>query len=89
VAGAQLHGGGQDGVVDVVRVRPAIVIAVDAELRPPGGQELGDADGRVELGVAVPATAVGVGVRGPVVARPGSVQAGADDGRVGVAVLSG
>src|SRR5690606_9964916 len=58
--GAEVAGGGERGVVELVGVAHTVAVAVGAEVGPGGGQELHRADGPVERGVAVEAAAVGV-----------------------------
>jgi hypothetical protein len=60
VPAAEVVGGGQGGVVDVVGVLHAVAVAVAARPRPGGGDELHRADGSVIRGVAVVDTVVGV-----------------------------
>src|SRR5207344_1146810 len=70
VAGAEVDGRGEAGVVDVLRVALAVAVAVHADDRPGRGDELHRADGAVVGLVAVVLPGVGVaddrGAVGPV-----------------------
>ncbi|HYJ74262.1 MAG TPA: hypothetical protein VEV65_01620 [Kineosporiaceae bacterium] len=59
-AGAQVAGGGERGVVDVLGVGGAVAVGVRAVPGPGSRDELHRADGAVRPGVAVEPTAVGV-----------------------------
>ena len=84
VAGAEVDGGGEGGVVDVLRVALAVVVGVDADDRPGGGDELHRADGAVPLRVGVVLAGVGVADDGGVVA---AVERDAEDARGGEALV--
>jgi hypothetical protein len=53
IAGAKVDSGGDGGVVDVIRVRHAVTVAIDAIAVPGGGDELHRAHRTVPHGVAV------------------------------------
>src|SRR5690606_39648533 len=82
---AQVVAGRQGGVVDVVGVLDAVVVAVPARPCPGGGDELHGADGLVVAAVAVVGAVVGVLDEGGAVA----VELGAEDGGGGGAVGGG
>jgi hypothetical protein len=78
-AGAQVPAGAERGVVDVLRVRRAVVVGVRAVAGPRAGQELHRPDRAVVAGVAVvPAAVRVVDRRG---AAAAAVQADAEDRR--------
>ncbi len=67
VAGAEVDGGGERGVVDVLRVALAVAVGVDPDHGPRGGDELHGSDGVVVDGVVVELAGVGVADDGGVV----------------------